>query len=84
MGKLNTPRRLMPSVRVGAMRPISSGGTVVEPRVFQRSGTSCIFIVFQAMTKLGRGGRGGSHPAPYRHDLGAAIEKGFFDRRDHL
>jgi hypothetical protein len=27
MGKLNTPRRLMPSVRVGAMRPISSGGT---------------------------------------------------------
>jgi hypothetical protein len=48
MGKLNTPRRLMPSVRVGAMRPISSGGTAVEGRVFQGSSTNCIFIVFQA------------------------------------
>jgi hypothetical protein len=37
MGKLNTPRRLMPSVRVGAMRPISSGGTVVERCVLQLS-----------------------------------------------
>ena len=52
MGKLNTPRRLMPSVRVGAMRPISSGGTVVERCVFQRSSTYGIFIVFQAMTML--------------------------------
>src|ERR1700693_1472060 len=52
MGKLNTPRRLMPSVRVVAMRPISSGGTVVERRVLQRSNTSCMFIVFQAMTRL--------------------------------
>ena len=33
MGKLKTPCRLIPSVRVGAMRPISSGGTAVERRV---------------------------------------------------
>jgi len=42
----------MPSVRVGAMRPISPGGTAVERRAFQRSSTDCIFIVFQAITRF--------------------------------
>ena len=50
--KLKTPHKLSPSVRVGAMRPISSGGTAVERRVFHRSMTLCIFMVFQAITML--------------------------------
>ena len=40
-GKLKTPRRFIPSVRVGAMRPISSGGTAVARRTFQRLRIDC-------------------------------------------
>jgi len=46
-----TPRRLMPSSRVDAIRPISSGGTIWRLRV-QGSSTACICAVFQAITML--------------------------------
>jgi hypothetical protein len=64
--KLNTPRRLMPCVRVGAMRPITSGGTAVERRVFQQSSTSCIVIVSQATTRLASKLSASATPASHR------------------
>ncbi len=45
IGKVNTPRKFMPSVRVGAMRPIRPGGTAVERRVFQRSSNDLHLLV---------------------------------------
>jgi hypothetical protein len=45
------PLRLMPSSRVGAMRPISSAGMTCR-RLAQRSKSACICAVFQAITML--------------------------------
>src|ERR1039457_6958865 len=48
MGKRNTPRILSPSVRVGAILPISSEGIGPPRRSAQRSKISCILAVFHA------------------------------------
>ena len=71
IGKRNTPRKLMPSVRVGAMRPMSSGGTALERRAFQRSRTACIFCETQDYARsipcrFGALGAGSTASRPHR------------------
>jgi len=46
------PRILRPSVRVGAILPINSGGTAPLRRWAQQSKIACFFVVFQAITIL--------------------------------
>lgn len=50
-GKRETPRRLMPTSRVGTTRPMSSCGTSWR-RLAQQSSTACIWWVFHAVTIL--------------------------------
>lgn len=50
-GKLNTPAQVDAFGARGG-QPINSGGTALARRVFQRSRIDCIFIEFQAITRL--------------------------------
>ena len=72
MGKLKTPRRLIPSVRVGAMRPISSGGRALQ-------GVGGLAAIDRAGVAAVRGGKQVHHRVPLCFDLGR-IEMGVTDR----